>query len=73
PAIFTVTWFVNQAAVDANVPIGDPMNYPSNTNTVIAVVTDIAQSTTTFCSAQVDLNLVVNPLPTPVQPAIFEL
>ncbi|WP_229746969.1 hypothetical protein, partial [Dokdonia pacifica] len=54
-------------------PIADPSNYTSNTNTVIAVVTDIAQSATTFCSAEVVLNLVVNPLPTPVQPAPFEL
>uniref|UniRef100_UPI00260E502C hypothetical protein n=1 Tax=uncultured Dokdonia sp. TaxID=575653 RepID=UPI00260E502C len=77
PTIFTIEWFVNQLAVDNNVPIADPSNYTSNTTTgsdsVIAVVTDIAQSTTTFCSAQVILELIVHPLPTPVQPAIYEL
>ncbi|MFC4636685.1 iron-regulated protein FrpC, partial [Dokdonia ponticola] len=73
PTIFDVTWFVDQASVDANVAIPDPTAHSSNTTTVIAVVTDIAQSATTFCSAQVDLELIVNPLPTPVQPAFYEL
>ena len=74
PAIFTVTWFVDQVAADAGAPvIPDPTAHTSNTNTVVAVVTDIAQSTTTFCSAFVTLELIVNPLPTPIQPALYEL
>jgi len=74
PAVFTVTWFVDQTAADAGTPvIPDPTSHISNTNTVVAVVTDVAQSTTTFCSAFVTLDLIVNPLPTPIQPALFEL
>ncbi|MEP0517609.1 T9SS type B sorting domain-containing protein, partial [Dokdonia sp.] len=74
PAIFTITWFVDQTAADAGMPvIPDPTSHTSNTNTVIAVVTDVAQSTTTFCSQSVILDLIVNPLPTPIQPALYEL
>ena len=74
PAVFTVTWFIDQATADAGTPtIANPMAYTSNTNTVVAVITDIAQSTTTFCTASVTLDLIVNPLPIPVQPAEFEL
>ncbi|WP_299681254.1 T9SS type A sorting domain-containing protein [uncultured Dokdonia sp.] len=60
PANYEINWFVNQVAVDNNVPIADPTNYTSNASTVIAVVTDIDQSTTTFCSAQVTLELNLN-------------
>ena len=74
PAVYSVTWFIDQATADAGTPaIANPMAYTSNTNTVIAVITDIAQSTTTFCSEDVTLELIVNPLPIPIQPVAFEV
>ena len=49
PAVFSVTWFIDQATADAGTPaIVNPMAYQSNTNTVVAVITDTVQSTTTF-------------------------
>ena len=74
PMVFTVTWFIDQTTADAGTPaIANPMAYTSNTNTVVAVVTYVVQSATTFCTTSVALDLIVNPLPIPVQPAAFEL
>ncbi len=76
PATHSVEWFSSLASAEAGTPaIATPTAYTSNTATVFAVVTDTAQPTTTatFCSNIATLSLVVNPLPTPVQPAEYEL
>ncbi len=82
PAVYQVVWYQDQASADAGTPvIPDPTAYvsastndPSDTiEAVVAVVTDIAQSPTTSCSEDVSLDLIVNPLPVPVQPAEYEL
>ncbi|WP_379953225.1 choice-of-anchor L domain-containing protein [Dokdonia sp. R78006] len=76
PATHSVVWFSSLASAEAGTPaIATPSAYTSNTATVFAVVTDTAQPTTTatFCSNIATLSLVVNPLPTPVQPAEYEL
>ncbi|EAQ40036.2 hypothetical protein MED134_04764 [Dokdonia sp. MED134] len=75
-ATHTVEWFSSLASAEAGTPaIATPTAYTSNTATVYALVTDTAQMTTTmtFCSNIAPLELIVNPLPTPIQPAEYEL
>lgn len=60
PANYTVTWFVDQTAADNGAPvIPSPEIYLSNTNTVVAVVTNITQSSNVFCTNSVVVNLIV--------------
>ncbi|MEP0264596.1 T9SS type A sorting domain-containing protein [Dokdonia sp.] len=60
PTIFIVTWFIDQTAADNGAPqIPNPESYISNTNTVVAVVTNTVQSTTTFCTNSVVVDLIV--------------
>ncbi|WP_237747127.1 T9SS type B sorting domain-containing protein [Dokdonia sp. MED134] len=75
-ATHTEEWFSSLASAEAGTPaIATPTAYTSNTATVYALLTDTARMTTTmtFCSNIAPLELIVNPLPTPIQPAEYEL
>ena len=74
PAIFSLVWFPSLVAAENGTPaIATPEAFVSNTTTVFALITDTAQSMTTFCTNIAPLELVVNPLPIPIQPVEFEL
>jgi hypothetical protein len=73
---FTITWHISLMAAENGTPqIATPSSYTSNSATVFAVVTDTSQPTTTgtFCSTIVALELIVNPTPIAVQPAVYEV
>ena len=86
PAIFDIVWY--EDAVLANDPspiepasdIADEVNYVSPTTgplpetvQVYARVINTTQSPTTRCFTVVTLDLIVNPIPVPVQPLAYEL
>ncbi len=60
PTTFSIDWFISIDDAEAGFPIiADPFNYVSSTATVYASVTDISQSTTTFCKSITSLDLIV--------------
>ncbi len=60
PTTFSIDWFISIDDAEAGFPIiADPFNYVSTTATVYASVTDISQSTTTFCKTITSLDLIV--------------
>ena len=74
PAIFSVTWYALEAnAISETSDIPDPVNHPSGTATIFARVTDETQSPTTRCFVIVPVELIVHPIPVPVQPLAYEL
>lgn len=70
----SVIWFANQTDVDTGIPIPDQTAFVSTSTTVIAVVTDTAQTTVTslFCNSQVTVQLRVTQTPGAVTPQPYE-